>query len=85
MNKASINKILNDKKTTHCYIYKGGYYRPNSCGYTDRVTRAGVYTKEDAIRHHEHCDSLKLIPINNSEHNNLILDEIKELLTRIIN
>lgn len=85
MKKTDINRIVKNKQITHCYIYKGGYYRPNSCGYTDIVTRAGVYSKEDAIKHHEHCDIVKLIPINNSEHNNLILNEIKDLLTRIIN
>ena len=31
------------------FIKKGGYYyRPNSCGYTERVHQAGLYTKEEA-------------------------------------
>lgn len=29
----------------------GSWYRPNNCGYTDRITEAGLYTREEAIKY----------------------------------
>lgn len=85
MTKTEITKIKKAKHITHCYIKKrGGYYRPNSCGYTDHIVRAGVYTKEDALKHYEHCDELTLIPIIVEEHNKRIKEEVMELLDRVI-
>ena len=84
MKKRDLNKIINNPKITHCYLWKGSYYRPNSCGYTNVMVKAGIYTKELALRHHENCNSLVLVPINKIEHNNLIMNEITELLTRYI-
>jgi len=86
MKKSEIIKILNDKKITCCYIWKNGwYYRPSSKGYTESKLKAGIFTKEEAATHCNSCDEIKMIPINNSEHNNLLLSEITDLLTRIIN
>jgi hypothetical protein len=84
MKQAQINKIANNKKITHCYIYKRGYYRPDHCGYTDRQTRAGVYSKQEAIDEAQHCDEVTIIPIDIAEHNKNIVEEIKELSTRLI-
>lgn len=77
-------QIAKSKKITHCYIRKGPYYRPGSCGYTDYTVKAGVYTKEEAISHAERCRELTLVPINNAEHNELIMEEVKDLLSRFI-
>jgi hypothetical protein len=41
---------------------RGLFYRPNNCGYTDRLIDAGLYTKEDVIQDcfngdkNGHCD-----------------------------
>lgn len=84
MTNTELKKIANNKKITHCYIYKGGYYRPNSCGYTDSMCKAGIYTKEDALRHAEGCRDIKLIPVNIKEHNDVIVKEVNDLLSRYI-
>ena len=85
MKAKEINKLLKDKNITHCYIRKGAYYRPDSCGYTDYVTKAGIYEKTVAIEHAKRCEELTLIPINNSEHNTRIISEVNDLLSRYIN
>lgn len=79
-----LNIILSDDSISHCYIKKGGYYRPNSSGYTDFRNRAGVYTKQEAISSAKSCGELTIIPINIHEHNKMIHDEIDDLKTRII-
>ena len=84
MTNTELKRLENNKKVTHCYIKKGPYYRPNACGYTDYVVRAGVYTKEEAIEHAKHCRELRLIPINVAEHNKFIKEEIQDLLSRIL-
>lgn len=78
-------KILNNPDIKYCYIKKGGtYYRPNSAGYTDYKTKAGIYEKEDAIDSAKRCDELQIIPINIEEHNQTILSEIEELGKQLI-
>jgi len=84
MKKSEINKIAKNKQITHCYIRKGAYYRPNSIGYTEFTHRAGVYTKEEAIRHAEGCSDVLIIPIHIPTHNKILTDEIKDILSRII-
>lgn len=84
MKKSELNKIAKNKKVTHCYIKKGSYYRPNSCGYTDFQSLAGVFTKEEAISEANHCNDVWIIPINNESHNKMIVQAIKELSTRLI-
>lgn len=84
MKKGEFNKIKNSNKITHCYIYKRGYYRPDSCGYTDFTYKAGVYTKEEALSHCENSNEVIAIPINIEEHNLRIMEEIKDLASRII-
>lgn len=81
-----LDSILSDPKITHCYIKKrGDYYRPDCCGYTQWISRAGVYTKEKAVREAKFCDIVSAVPIDVEEHNALIKQEIEELQTRIIN
>lgn len=85
MKNSELNKIERSKKVTHCYILKhGSYYRPNACGYTGYRVRAGIYTKEDALRQARSCRDLYIVPINQAEHNQLLADEIKEISTRFI-
>lgn len=84
MKKSELKKIAKTKSITHCYIRKGPYYRPGSCGYTDFAHRAGVYTKEEAIKHAEHCGEIWLEPIHVPTHNKMLLDEAQEILGRII-
>lgn len=72
------NIILNDPNITHCFLIKrGSYYMDNYCGYTSHILRAGMYPKEDAIKHIGHGVSLR--PINNREHFELINKEIQRL------
>lgn len=84
MNKTELNKIANSKKITHCYITKGAYYRPNHSGYTDYRTRAGVYPKAEAIDSAMRCKDLTVIAIDNHEHNKMLIEEIKDLQSRLI-
>lgn len=79
-----LDELLNNPDVEYCYIYKGSYYRPNSAGYTDFKTKAGVYTKQDAVRKAKHCNKLRLEVVDIEEHNQLIRDEINELSTRLI-
>ena len=79
-----LDKILNDESIVYCYIRKGSYYRPNSCGYTDFRHRAGVYTKQEAVSSAKSCKDLDIVPINIEEHNSIIQKEIDELKTRVL-
>lgn len=85
MTEEQLNEIKDDKNITHCYIRKNGsYYRQFGRGYTDYVKEAGVFIKEDALRQSESCSELDIIPINITEHNNMILLEVRDLLSRYI-
>lgn len=86
MTDKEINKIEKNKKVTHCYIRKGGqgYYRPGSCGYTDFTTRAGVYTKAEAIEHARSCRDLTIPTIDIDYHNKCLLEEIQSMASRLI-
>lgn len=85
MTKAQIKKIAKNNKITHCYLYKRGYYyRPESRGYTELKQEAGIYIKEQAIQHAEKCDEVTIIPIDNEEHNQMIVDTVKDLMSRYI-
>jgi len=82
---ASFQVILDDPKIKFCYIIKGGsYYKPDNCGYTDRITSAGVYTKEEAVSSAKSCDELRIKPIDIEEHNKKINEAIDDLKTRLI-
>ena len=80
-----LENILTNENVSHCYIRKGSYYRPNSCGYTDMINRAGIYLKKDAVSKAKSCKDLYLVSIDNSVHNKMIQDEIDDLKTRLIN
>lgn len=79
-----LDELLNNDNIQWCYIRKGSYYKPNSCGYTDFKIWAGVYSKTEAVKHAKSCKGLTIVPINISEHNKMIQDEIENLQTRII-
>ena len=81
---SEFDRILKDKGISHCYIRKGNYYRPNSCGYTDFKHRAGTYTKEEAVSHAKSCRDIDLEIIDIVNHNNMINEEIDNLKTRLI-
>jgi hypothetical protein len=81
---ATLEGILKDDNISHCYIRKGSYYRPNSCGYTDMQHRAGIFTKKEAVSSGKGCRDLKIIPISIGEHNIMINREIDDLKTRLI-
>ena len=73
-----LDEILNNKSIKYCYIRKRGYYRPNSCGYTDFKHRAGVYEKEKAVSHAKGCKEIWLEIIDIDEHNNMITSELNK-------
>jgi hypothetical protein len=81
---SGLDLILMNDCVTHCYIQKGNYYRPNSSGYTDFRHRAGIYTKQEAVSSAKSCRDLTIIPIDATEHNKMINNEIEDLKTRII-
>lgn len=80
-----LNSFLLDDSIKYMYIMKRGmYYRPNSCGYTDYVSMAGVYKKEEVVADAMGCDELFLKPIDVNAHNEIILDAMEDLKTRLI-
>jgi|ERR1035437_1430430 hypothetical protein len=79
-----LDAIINDSEIKYCYIRKGAYYRPCGAGYTDFVSRAGVFTKEEAVSEAKSCQDLYIVPINIEEHNKMIETEIQDLQTRIL-
>lgn len=79
-----LNNILLDDTIKYCYIYKGGYYMSNWCGYTDFKDKAGVYSKEEAIEHSKNHQSIRVIPINIETHNAMINERINDLKSRLI-
>lgn len=81
---SKLDAILNDENVKFCYIRKGSYYRPGSCGYTDFRYRAGVFTKEEAVQDGKSCSELTIIPIDIVEHNEMITKEINELSSRLL-
>ncbi len=85
MKKSELTCLSKNKSITHCYIRKDGYYyKPSSRGYTDRIEGAGVYEKQEAISHAEHCKDISLVPIDVNQHNESIKKEVYDLLSRII-
>ena len=81
---ADLQEILDNENIKYCYIRKGGYYKPNSCGYTDFKHRAGVYTKEEAVSHAISCRDIWLERIDIEEHNKMMKDEIRDLERRLL-
>ncbi|OBQ56076.1 hypothetical protein JJL45_05315 [Tamlana sp. s12] len=82
---AKIEKYLEDPKITHCYIKKrGSYYGWNKCGYVSYSTHAGVYPKEEAVPYCKNSLELTCVPIDNAEHNENILNQIKRLKKGLI-
>lgn len=86
MTDKQLKKIETSKKVKFCYIKKHGvFYSENHCGYTDDRTKAGVYTKEVALKSVTSCRELAIIPIDIDAHNNAIMEKVKDLCTRLIN
>ncbi len=82
---AILNNILVNDLITHCYIKKhGSYYKPNHCGYTERIIDAGIYDKQDAVDCAKSCRDLIIIPIDIKEHNKIFFDKISELEAKIL-
>lgn len=82
---AKLDALLANESIKYCHICKhGSYYRPNSAGYTDYITRAGIYEKERAVDHARRCSELSIIPINIERHNKMINDEIADLQSLLI-
>lgn len=81
---SELEDILKDDSISHCYISKGGYYRPGGSGYTDFRSRAGIFTKKEAVSSAKSCRELFIIPIDKEEHNKMINDEVTELQSRLI-
>ena len=80
-----LDDIIDDTTIKYCYIMKrGSYYRPNHGGYTEYQTRAGVYSKEEAVSSAKYCADLSLKPIIIGEHNAILTEKIEDLQTRII-
>lgn len=82
---SNLKSILKDESITHCYIKKGGYYyRDNYCGYSEFKISAGVYPKEDAVRHATGITEIYIVPINIEEHNVFLKKHISEVESRLI-
>lgn len=83
-----LDKLLSLPEETKAYIIKGGYYyRPESCGYTEYRSEAGVYSiKEavDSVRKSSLKCGMKVMPIDVEEHNKMLMDKIKEYKSRWI-
>lgn len=49
-------------------LRKGGYYyRPNSAGYTEAITRAGIFDEPYALSHAKSCEEVTAIPVTEIE------------------
>lgn len=84
--KKEIKKLNADESIVYCYIRKGGYYYAKDCKvYKQKMLDAGVYTKEEAIKHYKHCRELTIVPIDVDEHNKMINDRIEELKSNLFN
>lgn len=82
---AKLAQILSDEKVSHCYIKKrGSYYRPGSCGYTEVISRAGIFPKQEAVREGKGDLLFHIVPIDIEKHNAMILEETKELESKLI-
>lgn len=78
-------RINKDKKVTHVYIRKNGYYYcSNFCGYTEDQSRAGVYTKEEAFNHCTGITELHMMPIDVKQHNAYIVKRAQEIMDKYI-
>ena len=75
---------MNDNGIKYCYIRKGSYYKPNSCGYTDFKHRAGVYSKEEAVSSAKSCRDITLEIIDIQSHNEMLNIEIAELQNKLL-
>lgn len=86
---AEFKQLLADNPNSYAYIRKGGYYyQPNSCGYTEYKTQAGIYTLDQAVRECLGCslsDYMMPILIDAIEHNQLLNKQIDALKSRLIN
>lgn len=81
---SKLEEILNDPKIEFCYIEKGLYYLPNYRGQTEFKHKAGIYTKEEAVRYAKSCRYITLEAIDKKCHNFMIKQQIRELETRIL-
>lgn len=81
---AKLDEILNNPNIKYCYIIKGSYYRPNSCGYTSIKSEAGVYPKDEAVKHAKSVREIRLEWCDVEEHNRMINDKIRELRGRLL-
>ncbi len=80
-----LNSILHNDQIVYCHIKKNGsYYRPNHCGYTEQITKAGVYQKKEAIDHAKSVREITVLPISIAEHNLMIQEAIDDLKTRLL-
>jgi len=80
-----IENFLSDPNITHCYIMKrGSYYSWNYSGYVSYSTHAGVYSKEEAVPYCKNDLDLTCVAIDNTDHNENILNEIARLRKGIV-
>lgn len=84
-----LDNLIIDNPNGYAYVRKGGsYYRPNSCGYTEFITRAGVYPIKEAVAEVRGCslsDRMDVILIDIEAHNATLTKEIESLQSRLIN
>ena len=85
---AEFRQMLADNPNGYAYIKKGGYYyQPNSCGYTEYQSQAGVYPIKQAVNE---ClgvslgDYMRPILIDVNEHNIMLNKQIAALRSRLI-
>jgi len=80
-----LDDFLENDEVEFCYIRKhGSYYRWGYAGYTGFKHKAGIYSKEDAVKHCKNIIELECIPINIEEHNAILKTEIDEIKKGII-
>lgn len=85
---AEVEETVKNNPDAKCYVQKGGmYWRPNSSGYTEYRTKAGIYSIQEAAQIVKSsalnkCETLTII--NVEEHNKHLQEQIDDLKTRII-
>ena len=81
---SKLDEIENNPSIKYCYIIKGSYYRPDWCGYTSLKFEAGVYPKNEAVRHAKSVREIRLECVDIEEHNKMINQKISELHGRLL-
>jgi hypothetical protein len=83
-----IEETVKNNPDALCYVLKGRmYWRPNSAGYTEYKTKAGIYPIKEAaqiIKSSSLDRYERMMLIDREEHNKELQEQIDDLKTRLL-